>query len=157
MHFFYLGLKFPSPHQKKTKLVSCHPSLKCGFPEGKTRKYSFTSNFYWTELTVLNCSISLNHPGSTLCIWIQRFITRRGALLKGWYTKIIVTELICFSFFGCKELCTICWGNHFILKLHFIINTDKPRQNKTQETHLFCIISSFHLFYSQYINKHILF
>lgn len=33
---------------------------------------------------------------------------------------------------GLGELCAICWKDPFILKLHIIINTDKPRNDTAQ-------------------------
>lgn len=123
-HFLHLGLKF----QKNTSVLSALPSM--WDPRGYRQSYNFSLSPCWIAPMGLNCGVCLNLQDRGLNTGIQRHWAREGPCWSDGQT--IVMELVCFPFMGCGELCFIYWRSHFILKLHIIINTDKPRNDKSQ-------------------------
>lgn len=122
IHFHYLRFKFL---RKQMSSLVFTLMWAAGRQEVLISSYAFNM-----EISEFVSNICWNFPGTGCSLWKWRFTTSQGALQKGWETKIIARELIYFPFLGCREFSIICWGDHFILKLDFIINTDKPRNNK---------------------------
>jgi hypothetical protein len=75
-HFLYLGVM----SQKKANVLLSLTAV--GSWRAKVRSCNFIFHSSCTEITEFDSIICLNLVGSGCCIWIQRFRTSGGALLK---------------------------------------------------------------------------